>query len=363
LSRKSARTGGIVNATAQFWRQNEIAPTVAWTIVTTLSSIAFLWMSLRGVNYAQLAAVIARSSLGWVFLAVIANLANLWFRAVRWQAILKTTKVIAIGEVFAATMIGFMANNLLPARAGELVKVFVLAHDHRLSKVTTVATVVLERLFDSVALVLIVLALILSGKSTGASWMRTGVIGGAALCVVALLALILMRRQSASLTAWLRWRLGPERSASYPRALGAVPAFAAGLDCLSREEPRTLALVAVTTALIWLTMLANVWCGVTALGLAVPFSASVVALIAQSFGMLIPSGPANLGVYQFTTVAAVALFGVSRTNALGLSLVLHASRFFPTTIVGLGYLVRLLRRRIGQLPAGGAVSPVGSHVN
>jgi uncharacterized protein (TIRG00374 family) len=337
---------------AQFWRQSEIAPTIAWTVVTTVSSVVFLWASFRGVDYTQLAAVMRRSSFGWVTVAAVANLVNLWLRAMRWRAILKTTKVIDLGEVFGATMIGFAANNLLPARAGELLKVMVLARDHGLSRVTTLATVLLERLFDGLALVTIVVALIASGQSTEASWIRNGVVGGAAACALALLALVAVRQKSVSLTAWLRARLGPERSASYARALGAVPSFAAGLDCLSREKPRILVLIAATSALIWLTVLANVWCGVKALNLAVPFSASVVTLIAQSFGMLVPAGPANVGVYQFTTVAAVALFGVDRTNGLGLSLVLHATRFFPTTIIGFGYFLRLLTGVSGRSAAG-----------
>ena len=110
------------------------------------------------------------------------------------------------------------------------------------------------------------------------------------------------------------------------------------------------------TALIWATTYGNVWLGVKALGVIVPPSGVLLMLVVQSAGMLIPSGPANLGVYQFTTVAAATRFGIDRTSALGISLVLHASRFFPTTFIGLAYFVARFGRRVERSPV--APSPI-----
>jgi len=314
----------------------------AWTIVALLSSGLFLWIALRGVDYSSLFEVMARSKWWCLLAAALANLVNLWLRGLRWQLILKTSKKLPTRDTFAATMIGFMANNILPARAGEGLKVYILADDHHLSKMTVLATVVIERLFDMLALLSLVGGLILLGPHHGSVMWMAAVYGGA-FTGLSLLMLLWLRLKGRALARWLETHGGQQ---SYVRHLvDAVPTFSAGLDCLSRERGRDLVGVSALSALVWLAMFLNLVFGVYALSLTLPTSASLVILVTQSLGMIVPSGPANVGVYQFTTVAAATWFDVDRTSAFGLSLLLHATRFFPTTIIGALYFARRMGRR------------------
>ena len=154
-----------------------------------------------------------------------------------------------------------------------------------------------------------------------------------------LLTLLLVRLKSDELSRWLTGR-ARQPGLWGTRLRHAVRSFTHGLQCLSQDAPVVVLFAAVTSAGVWLTTLMNVFCGVRAMGLPLSLASSTLVVLAQSAGMLIPSGPANIGVYQFTTVAVATQLGVSRADALGLSVILHAGRFFPTTILGLGCLWR-----------------------
>jgi uncharacterized protein (TIRG00374 family) len=325
-----------------------------------LSSALFLWVALRGVDYPTLFAIMAKSNPWWILSAALANLLNLWLRGLRWRLILKSSTVLSRRDAFAATMIGFMANNILPARAGEAIKVYVLAEDHQLSKVTVLATVVIERLFDMLTLLFLVGGLVLVGPPRHGSVMWAAAAYGGIFTGISLILLLGLRLKGGTLARWLETCTG--RQSHIHHLARAVPTFTAGLDCLSRERARDLVGVIAMSGLIWLSMFANVVFGVYALSLNLPASASLVVLVMQSLGMIVPSGPANVGVYQFTTVAAATWFGVDRTSALGLSLVLHATRFFPTTFIGFVYLARRFAQRARQsslAAADGGRAPAG----
>ena len=108
-----------------------------------------VWGAFRSVNYLYTLPI------------MLVNILSIWLRAVRWRILLRPVKKIGLPELFQATAIGFMANNLFPARIGELVRAFLLAEKEKISKSTSMATVVVERLFDGFAVLLLFLVVIL----------------------------------------------------------------------------------------------------------------------------------------------------------------------------------------------------------
>ena len=362
--RKSVLRGGqLIRSVLCTWYEVTASKRRVWAgILGTLFSLGFLWLSLRGVDLAALAAFVATSKLWWIGLAAVANLVNLWFRAIRWQRLLQTAKILTVGDTFSATMIGFAINNILPARLGELFKVYVLADEHELRQMTVLATVAAERLFDMLILLLLLLISLFLGYSQQLAWMPSSTIYLVLLCLGMVGFLLIMWRKAEELVNWLKTQLGQRRHQKYERILNGLLTFAAGLEWMSREKSRTVWAILGYSGVIWLSMLANVFFVIKAFTLDLPASASLITLVTQSLGMLIPSGPAGIGTYEFMTIVSLRLFAVEQSKALAFSLVLHATRFLPTTIIGVIFLLQWFYRRSQRVNSAQTL-PVATNFN
>ena len=109
-----------------------------------------VWLSMKDVRFGEvLAALRGANALGFV-LVMLVTLGGFWLRAVRWRYFIQAGRPLSMDSLFSSTMIGFMANNVLPFRLGEFVRPWALARRERLSKTTLLATVVVERAVDGV---------------------------------------------------------------------------------------------------------------------------------------------------------------------------------------------------------------------
>jgi len=129
-----------------------MAPRQSRLVLQLLLGLAFsavlIWLSMRKINLAEVGHALAGANWVWFVPACGITLLAFWIRAVRWGWMLKRVKVIPVSSLFAATMIGFAANNLLPARLGELVRPWALGASERISRSSVFATVIVERVID-----------------------------------------------------------------------------------------------------------------------------------------------------------------------------------------------------------------------
>jgi len=242
-------------------------------------------------------------------------------------------------------MIGYMANNVLPLRAGEFVRVYVVARrwgaagHGAAARVhpfwTTLATLVIERVLDSLAVVLILAMLVL--VVTVPRFLEVAALVVLAIDLVGiavLIALVVTPDGCARLIARLtrRW------PAMQRRALSVFETFVHGLDGI-RTPSHALPLIAWTIA-VWLTPALAAWTMLLALDLRLPFIAGWAVLAFVGLGVSIPSAPGYVGVFHAAAVLAVGLFGVSQSAGVGYALLFHASQILPVTLLGWLYLVR-----------------------
>jgi uncharacterized protein (TIRG00374 family) len=283
----------------------------------------------------------------WTFLAlsVALNFVSMWVRARRWAYLFPPGP--RPSHLFRSLLIGYMGNNLLPLRAGEVVRVYV-ASRHGPRFWTTFATVVVERVLDGLALGLIVAVLLFVVPVTAE--MRWSIAIFLALDLAALLVLVLIAAAPGVCrvlietifhrVGWLERRLMV--------LLGTMTEGLRGLRTPRHAIPLTLSSVGV-----WFLLALSVWAAMHSAHLDLPLVASWVVLAFLGLGVSLPSSPGFVGVVQAATVLALALFAVPRTEALSFSLLLHASQFFPITTVG---LVCLLLEHVSLTDAARAAS-------
>jgi len=301
-----------------------------------LLSAVLIWLSVRTLDVGAAVRALAGANWLWFVPVCMVTLLAMWIRAVRWGWLLRSVKPIGAPSLFSATMIGFMANNLLPARLGELVRPWALGTRERVSRSSVFATVIVERVVDMFCiLVFLGIALLLHPAPPV---IRNAGIGALLVNLALLVGLVLIERNPAHSDRLADWCAARLPHAVGPRVARLLRNFAGGLGVF-RHGP----------GLFWVAVDSLVLFGVTALGLAlcmaafrldVPWYAGIVMLVVTSFGIMVAPTPGYLGAIQYACVLGLSLFGIDRTTAFSFSLYYHLTQFLPITVVGLYCLGR-----------------------
>jgi len=297
------------------------------------ANLADVWHELGGVDW-------------WLLTAALLMQAVTWFaRAVRWRYLLSPLGPVRLRSAFECTMMGFAAITLLPARAGEVIRPYLLARREQLSASAAFATVVVERLLDLfTVLVLFAGVVFLADPPSGAAdpaVYRAMQAGGAILVAAAgvgFLVLFLMASHPRRLAAAVGRlaRVLPTRVESGARRL--VEQFSAGL--ITVRQPRRLLAAWALSFPLWLAIALSIWWGGLSFHIELPFSGSLVVMAALVVGVSVPTPGAVGGYHEAFRITATALYGAAQDRAVSAALVMHAVSFVPITLVGLGYMVR-----------------------
>ncbi len=277
-----------------------------------------------------------------MLVAVVMAPAQIWVRGRRWWYLFPPGSNPQ--GITPAMMIGYMANNVLPLRAGEFVRVYVVARRWAASGATaarahpfwtTLATLIVERVLDSLVVVLILAVLVLVVPVPHFLEVAALIVLAIDLAGVTMLVALVAAPQ---LCARLIRRLAGCWPSFQRRALTAFETFVHGLDGI-RTPSHVLPLIA-WTIIIWVAPAFAAWTVLTALDLHLPLVAPWAVLAFVGLGISIPSAPGYVGVFHAAVVLALGLFGVSRSAAVGYALLFHASQILPVTLLGWLYLLR-----------------------
>jgi len=285
----------------------------------------------RDVDLRAIAAGLAETRWSFLAVSVALNLLALWTRARRWFYLFPPGSRPT--HLFNAVMIGYAGNNVLPLRAGEVLRAYVVArHGPRLW--TAVATIVVERVLDGLAVAFILAYLLLTISLPRELWWAAIVFVGLDLGLIAVLTVM----ATAPAVARHVVRLLVGRHPAVARKIReTLDTFNEGL-----EGARTLAhlgpILGWSTA-SWFLWAVSAWAGFKAANLSLPLSAAWAVLGFVGLGVSLPSSPGFAGIIQAAVVLALALYGVPRAEALGFSILLHAAQFVPVTLWGLALLV------------------------
>jgi uncharacterized protein (TIRG00374 family) len=300
--------------------------TVLRAAVGAAISIVALWLVLRGVDLARTGEVLARADLRWIGLAAAFLSTDLALRALRWQRLLRPIAKVRYPPMLGYLLVGYLANNVLPARLGELVRSHYLGDREGISRASALGTVVVERVVDLVAVVAIasVALLILSVRGVVASAVLVGA-GVAGLFLVVLALGIVAHR----LPGVDRVRAAVER---WPQVRELASKLQGGLAVAGR--PRTLAEALAVSAAAW-TVAILAWAAVgQSIGLQLSIGQAALIASGVALASAVPAGPSNLGTFEFAAVEIGKAIGVPPDSAFALALIVHATILVVTSIGG-----------------------------
>ncbi|MGA2193267.1 MAG: lysylphosphatidylglycerol synthase transmembrane domain-containing protein [Nitrospirota bacterium] len=293
---------------------------------------ARLWETVKSVDPYYLAA------------AVVLNLAFFIIRAKRWQYLLAPVKPkIPLMSLFSATIIGFMANNVLPARLGEIVRAYVIGRREDIPKSSAFATIVVERLFDTLSVLFLLIIVLLYLPD----WLSRGSMGGAirkagyislGVYVIGVAFLVYLVRHPETLPRILRRITGLVSEKYAARAARAAEKFIKGLEVA--KQPRLLFFILFYSALHWGLLWVPIFLLFKAFGLPYGPYISNYFLVVTCFSVAVPSTPGFIGTYEAAAVGSLVILGLSMNEALGFALVSHAVNYISVTLLGFFFLYR-----------------------
>lgn len=304
--------------------------------VGLIISALFLYLSFHKIDFGELGASIVRANYIYLIPAVLITIVSFWIRSYRWKFLLKSVKDIAMSNLFSATMIGFMANNLLPVRLGEFVRADAIGRKEKISKSASFATIVVERLLDGLTLLLFLIAVLLFFHFP--RWVRTGGLLAFLFYIFILAFLLFLKMRTDQTLRWIGILLKLLPASISPKVEELLLSFIDGLKILS--DGRRLLIVSLLSILLWLTAIFSIECVFYAFNFDLPLYAAFILLVVISFGVMLPSSPGFVGTFQYSCVVSLALFRIPKEEALSFSVILHASNFIPVTVVGLFYFWR-----------------------
>ena len=298
-------------------------------------SLVFLYLAFRGQHPDEIRDALSRVDWRLLPLALVLLYTGIVIRAYRWRVLLRPVCDIPTREVFPVMIVGYAANNVLPLRAGELVRAWVLGQRYGVRKTAALATIAVERLFDGVTMLLFVGgAAIVVGLNAE---LQHVALVAAAVFAVAITGLVILLVGGTVRDRLLGLVLGPLPDRLAARVERMAESFLAGLGVLSRR--RDLALVAITSVIAWGFEASMYWTVAQAFGnplagAVTPVPALLVTAIAN-LATLVPSGPGYVGTFEAGVLLAVnGALGIGRGLALSYAVLLHVLLWLPVTIWG-----------------------------
>jgi uncharacterized protein (TIRG00374 family) len=331
-------------------------------------SIVFLYWAFSQLDWVEFWAAIQTANYWWLLPGVVIYFVALWIRAWRWHYLLGPVKKIPTRTMFPITTIGYMGNNVYPARAGEVLRAVLLKRKEGVPVSASLATIIVERIFDGVVMLAFIfvnlpeLANLAESDSGFAGDLQTLAIWGVGIFAIALgtfLLAAMFPQLTAKIGLWFIYRFLPH--GIHVKVIGIMNKFLDGL--ISLRSPFNVLMIFFTSVIIWLLETVKYWFVMHAFTPAdfsqVNFFALMLLNGVVNLATTIPSAPGYVGTWEKVTEGVLVAYNVPKAVALGYAVVLHIALWLPVTLLGAYYLTRegikwsdSLRREIGVTNTG-----------
>jgi len=307
-----------------------------------LLSVTALCLALRRLQWTDAHAALTGLNGLLLTLALATTMITTFAKAARWRGLLAPSRVSLDGLLFSI-WIGQLVNSLLPGRLGELARMYLVGERQQLGKAKVLSTILLEKFLDLAMLLGLLLSLLVVSDELLPPWFRPSALPLAAITLVLLMFVLLTSRgynllQRSSVPLPTGWRQRLLRGAESLR----IP-----------DQAGTLAHGLIWSVLVWALAASTNYLLLAAFGLhhTLPSSTSIIILVAIHLGALLPTAPAQIGVFHYLCVLALTSLGVRHSVALSYAVVLHLIVYLPIITLGSLGLWRENRslERLGRL--------------
>ncbi len=344
-----------------------------------LISIICSWLFARKIEWAHLNEAFREANYIYIIPTIMVIFLSHYLRAVRWSTLIAPIKKVSILNLFSATMIGFMANSVLPARVGEIIRPVIIARRENIKVTTSFATVVMERIFDVLSVIVFASLLLFFLPSETSQNKRTGMINHveastkdlkegqesyssaankesytdttkvikqlkkwsvvlAFFGILAITTLFLLSVYPQKAGAVLEKLLFLFPHHLKDKLINFLHSFIAGLQIL--DNKKQLLWIGILSLIIWFFNAASVYVLCYAFNIGLSFAGACFVIVCLALAVALPQAPGFIGVFHIATQKSLAIFGVGLSSAQSYAITLWALSVIPVTLVGLLFLWR-----------------------
>lgn len=315
------------------------------TVVVIGLAFGLLAVFLRDANFGQVWSAVASARKDFLALSLVVTALTFVIRAERWQYLLAPLGPTRFRTCFRTTVIGFAASAVLPARAGEVIRPYLLARQEGLKAPAAFATILVERILDLVAVLLLLLSFLLwfdpgvearDSRVFGA--IRFGSLVMAPIAITTLAVMFFMAGHPERLHAWLlkAEAVLPAKAASAIARLART--FAEGFAVV--RSPQRLVAAMAWSIVLWISVATGIWAVAIAFGIDMPFTGGWLMLAPLVVGVAVPTPGSVGGFHEAFRLGATSFFGADNDIAVGAAIVLHAISVGPVTLAGLLFIIQ-----------------------
>ena len=290
-------------------------------LIGILIGAVFLWLALGQTSLEEVKTILSQSNVGWLFIALGFYAADLLVRISRWRTLLREVKTLSFQSVGIALLVGYAANNIMPARLGELFRADFAGRRYQLSRSAVVGSIFVERVLDGL---IVVLCLVLGRLFVSEQAVLNSLTAISALLFLGIfIALWLLSRERRH--DWL---------ASLPPAINSrIQSFRQGLSVMRGNG---FGRVVNLSLIVWLLEGITFWAVLKAVGVSLGWQQMLSVVGVASLSSLIPSAPGFVGTYQYAFAFTVSLFGYEPARGIAAATATQIFLLGSVTFVGLG---------------------------
>ncbi|GAB7026545.1 lysylphosphatidylglycerol synthase transmembrane domain-containing protein [Geotalea toluenoxydans] len=306
-------------------------------------SLCFMVLLFRKIDFDKVLLAFRAMDYRYLLPVVFLTFVSYYLRAVRWKYLLLPIKRTAMANLFPATIIGYMANNILPARLGEFVRAYVLGQKEEIETSAVFATLVVDRLFDGFTVLLILLITFFTVKlPAGMENVQDGLkMGGyvtLGVYLVVLSFLFLLKKRTMRTIHVVGVLLRPFPVKVSEKVIPLLGSFISGIRLSSR--PSEILILLFTSFAVWATCIWPLHLILQSFNITLPITASMLIMVFLVFAVMVPASPGYVGTYHAACVYGLMAFNIPKEQSLSVALVMHGTGFFPVIVAGFYYLWR-----------------------
>ena len=306
-------------------------------------SAIFLYLAFRKINYGELWTTLGETRWYWLAPGLIVYFLGMLVRTWRWQYLLKPLQKVKTSTLFPIILIGYMGNNVFPLRMGEVLRSVVLRRHNQVAISASLATIVVERIFDAVVIAGFVLLNVgqlagLSGNQALTQLSGLAIWAGAifSLGLVIFILIAMFPKSASRLIHTIIQKVVPERWRG--GLINIADRFLDGL--MSLRSPKDALMIFLSSVLVWMFETVLYWCVGQSLGLDLGWRQLILLNGVVNMVLLIPAAPGGLGTFDAAGRAMLQGYNIPAESALGYTLILRIALWVPITLAGAIYFLR-----------------------
>ncbi|MFH1074675.1 MAG: lysylphosphatidylglycerol synthase transmembrane domain-containing protein [Candidatus Firestonebacteria bacterium] len=313
-------------------------------IVGLIFGIGFLVLAFYNVQFSDVVSGFKKFNPLYVFPVMALTVVYFFIRAYRWGLIFKPHPVPSFKSLFSGIMIGVMVNNLIPAKIGELSRAFILGKKEKIGVSLTFGTIIVERIFDFLALIFCFFLLFLFSpkeqqylaRMTPAE--KTAFISTLSIFIIFVIIIVFFKIKTNVFIKFVEKGTGLISKKLASKIHNWFTSFAEGLKCLNSFQ-NTMKIF-FTSIFQWLLVGFCTWIALISFNINLPLTSACFVMIIVTLGVVIPPSPGGIGTNQLVSVLILNFYGVNGGRAMGFSIVLNFLTFAVGTILGIYFLFK-----------------------